>query len=145
MKIQTSGRDVIFSHHCLYKDPFHTFLSPLYNLPPHRSPGCLIALLPSSSPTSPFYVCSYMSPLATLLSLAGFCLSCFHFCLTFPIHLDHQTSWVPYFPTLLVDDDPRCSIPFCFPDHSYQQSPPSLKFFLPTMLTVQLCQLIPKI
>lgn len=108
---------------------FHTFLSPLYNSLPHRGPGCPTALLPSSSLTSPFYVCSYIAPLAILLSVAGFCLSCFHFSLIFSIYLDHQTSQVFYFPTLLMDDDLIYSIPSFFPELSYQQSPPSLKFF----------------
>lgn len=107
---------------------FHTFLSPLNNFLPHRGPGCPKALLPSSSLTSPFYVCSYIAPLAVLLSLAGFCLSCFHFSLTFSIHLDYQTSRVSYFPISLVDDDLIYSIPL-FPDLSYQQPPPSLKLF----------------
>lgn len=46
---------------------FHIFLSSLYNFLPYRVPGYPIALLPSSSLTSPFYVCSYVSPLACCL------------------------------------------------------------------------------
>lgn len=122
---------------------FHTFFSPLYNFLPNRDPGCPTTLQPSSSLTSPFYVCSYIAPLAILLSLAGFCLSCFHFSLTFSIHLDHQTSWVSYFPTLWMVIP---SIQF----HPSQTIPtnrllPASNSFLPTMLTLQLCQLIPKI
>lgn len=125
---------------------FHIFLSSLYNFLPYRVPGYPIALLPSSSLTSPFYVCSYISPLAMLLSLAGFCLSCFCFSLTFSLHLDHQTSWISCFLTWLVDDDLIYSIPSSFPGHSHTNSLlPASNSFLPNVLTLQLCQLIPKI
>lgn len=128
----------------LIRITFHTFLSPLYNSSPHRGPGCLTDL-PFSSLTSPCYVCSYIAPLPILLSLAGFCLSCFHFSLAFSIHLDHQTSWVSRFPILLMMM--ILSIQFL---HSSQTFPtnsllPPSNSFLPTMLALQLCQLIPEI
>lgn len=68
--------------------------------------------------------------------------SCSHFSRTHSSHLDHPTSQVHHFPLLLEANDAIHLILHFFPDHSYKQSPASLKFLFANHVDIQLCQLM---